>query len=258
MPSPFPGMDPYIESPGTWSDFHGTFLMSIRAELNRSLPPGYVARWDRYVWIDESSAEPQELLGRPDTFVSDTLGRSDGHEAREALAAPAIVQVPVIEPQGKPFLKIIDMQGRRVVTAVELLSPANKTLGPKRDAYLTKREDYFRTKTNLVELDFLRSGQRPPVDGRLPPADYYILICRACDYPQAGIWPLSVRDSLPSIPVPLNSAEPATWLALQPCLVRTYDEARFSEDIDYTQPPEPPLREPDAAWARELLAARKN
>lgn len=258
MPSPFPGMDPYLEDSAVWSDFHGTFLMSVRAELNRCLPAGYVARWDRYVWVDGPENDPQLLLGRPDTFVSDLLGRSDAAESANALAAPAVIQVPVVEPKGKPFLKIIDVHARRVVTALELLIPGNKTSGPKREAYLAKREEYFRTGTNLVEFDLLRSGQRPPVEGRLPPANYYILICRACDYPQAGVWPLSIRDVLPSIPVPLVAGEPGISLALQPCFARTYDEARFVDDIDYTQPPKPPLSEPDAAWARELLAARPN
>ncbi len=30
MPSPFPGMDPYIEHPTIWSDFHGGLAEAIR------------------------------------------------------------------------------------------------------------------------------------------------------------------------------------------------------------------------------------
>ena len=44
MPSPFPGMDPYIEHPEVWSDFHGDFAAEIRAELNKVIQPRYVAR----------------------------------------------------------------------------------------------------------------------------------------------------------------------------------------------------------------------
>ena len=46
-------------------------------------------------------------------------------------------------------------------------------------------------------------------------------------------------------------------LPLGACLNRAYDEARFGEEIDYDQPPVSPLAEPDATWARELLAARR-
>ena len=35
MPSPFPGMDPYLEQPEIWADFHGSFLMGLQAELKR-------------------------------------------------------------------------------------------------------------------------------------------------------------------------------------------------------------------------------
>src|SRR5262249_54982642 len=75
MPSPFPGMDPYLENPAVWSDFHSTFLMCIRAELNKILPEHYVARWDRHVWVDEPDTERRGPLGRPDVFVTDALGR---------------------------------------------------------------------------------------------------------------------------------------------------------------------------------------
>ena len=44
MPSPFPGMDPYLEAPDTWPDFHDAFAAEIRRELNRVLPQPYYAR----------------------------------------------------------------------------------------------------------------------------------------------------------------------------------------------------------------------
>ncbi|MBI3947905.1 MAG: DUF4058 family protein [Armatimonadetes bacterium] len=52
MPSPFPGMDPYIEEPEVWSDFHGGLAEEIRAELNRSLLNRYVVRLGPRVTYD--------------------------------------------------------------------------------------------------------------------------------------------------------------------------------------------------------------
>src|SRR5712691_5875966 len=49
MPSPLPGMDPYIEAPDIWSDFHGDVAAEMRAELNRVLQPRYVARLTPHV-----------------------------------------------------------------------------------------------------------------------------------------------------------------------------------------------------------------
>lgn len=255
MPSPFPGMDPYLEDPAIWPDFHGTFLIAFRAQLNHLLPKGFVARWDRYVWIDEPGAETAQVLGQPDVFVSDRLGAEATAESGSLLAAPATVTLPVLEPRGKGFIKIIDLHNRRVVTVVEMLSPANKKAGKDREAYLAKRQEYFLARTNLVELDFLRSGLRPPVEGKRPPGDYFMIVSRAEDYPRAAIWPLTVRDSIPPIPIPLVPAVKPVWIAVRPAMDRAYHEARLDEHVDYTQPSVPPLPEPDATWARELLAS---
>jgi len=44
MSSPFPGMDPYIEDPEIWGDFHAALATEIRTQLNRTIQPRYVAR----------------------------------------------------------------------------------------------------------------------------------------------------------------------------------------------------------------------
>ncbi len=38
MPSPFPGMDPYLEDPAFWEDFHDRFVTYWSDVLNGSLP----------------------------------------------------------------------------------------------------------------------------------------------------------------------------------------------------------------------------
>ena len=53
MPSPFPGVDPYIESPALWSDFHNNLASEIQAQLNRRIQPRYY---------------PATLLCPPDTL----------------------------------------------------------------------------------------------------------------------------------------------------------------------------------------------
>jgi hypothetical protein len=118
---------------------------------------------------------------------------------------------------------------------------------------LAKRAEYLRARVNLVEMDLLRGGLRPPLEQPVPAADYYLLVCRAEDYPRAGVWPLSIRDPLPEIPVPLHGEDGAVLLPLRPSLDRAYDEGRLREDIDYSQPLVPPLSEADAAWVQEWL-----
>jgi hypothetical protein len=249
-------MDPYLESPAVWPDFHLTFLVSFREVLNAGLPGHYVARLDRYVWVDDSEAETLRVVGKPDAFVSDVVGTTSSPSAA-VLTAPATVTLPVVGKKGKPFLRIIDNEAHRVVTVVELLSPTNKKVGKDREAYLLKRQEYLETQVNLVELDLLRSGVRPPVEGSLPPGDYFVIVSTAADRPRAGVWNFTLRDGMPVIPVPLGGDDPPVELALQDAFARAYDSGGYAREIDYAHEPDPPLKAADAAWVREQLRRSK-
>src|SRR5262249_26500385 len=111
---------------------------------------------------------------------------------------------------------------------------------------------------NLVEIDLLRAGKRLSLGKPKPPrSDYLILVGRADEMPVMGYWTLSVRDPLPVLPIPLDPSVEDVSLDLRACLDRAYEEANFAWEIDYSRPLHPPLKEPDATWARELLAARR-
>lgn len=250
-------MDPYLESPALWPDFHLTFLVSFREVLNRGLPAKYVARLDRYVWVDDTDTDEVRVVGKPDAFVSDALGAAASPPSA-VLAAPATVTLPATGRKGKPFLRIVDNEAHRVVTVVELLSPTNKKPGKDRDAYLLKRQEYLETQVSLVELDLLRSGTRPPVEGPLPAADYYVIVSTPAERPRAGVWHFTLRDPLPVIPVPLADSDPPVELPLQAAFARAYDAGGYAREVDYTQAPDPVLKPPDAAWAVELLRRSKH
>src|SRR4051812_17016588 len=109
MPSPFPGMDPYLEEPTIWPDFHTSLFVELKKSLNGVLPPGYVAKIDRYVWIHEPSAEERVRLGKPDTYVAslDVVPASGGG-ATTTLHPPATVVMPAVKRQGNRYLKVLD------------------------------------------------------------------------------------------------------------------------------------------------------
>ncbi len=255
MPSPFPGMDPYLEDPWLWPDFHLTFIVSIRAELNRRLPEGYAILADRYVWVQEEDGETRALT-KPDIGFT---GEGVSQAGQPGVATtPVEIVLPSLSEKGSPYLKIVDSQDRRLVTVIELLSPTNKTKGKDREAYLLKRCEYLATGVNLVEMDLLRKGERLPWG--IPPAprtDYYVMVSRAAERPKAVTWPFSVRDPLPTVPIPLNAPDADVLIALHDCLDAAYDSAGYRRELNYNKPPNPPLTEPDATWARELLAAKR-
>ena len=63
MLSPFPGMDPYIEAPRIWSDFHNGLADEIRAELNRRIRPAYFAGLTPYVTYDTIEVTQRKVQG---------------------------------------------------------------------------------------------------------------------------------------------------------------------------------------------------
>jgi Protein of unknown function (DUF4058) len=255
VPSPFPGMDPYIES-WIWGDFHSRLISSICESLNPVLPKRYIATTDLYVWRVDPSETERTMVGGPDVLLAENRPAAAG-TAAATMAAPVTTVLPGVTRKQR-FLKVIDQLGRRVVTVVEVLSPSNKRAGDDGEAYRYKRDEYMASGVNLVEIDLLRSGVRPPLGDPAPPvSDYYLMVHRASERSRLGIWPFSVREPVPPVPIPLDPDVPDVALNLRSCIDHVYDLGRFGEQLDYSGPPVPPLREPDATWARDLLAARK-
>jgi hypothetical protein len=68
----------------------------------------------------------------------------------------------------------------------------------------------------------------------------------------AYLYPIGLRNPLPSISIPLRPGDQELKLDLQPLLEQAYENGRYGRTTDYTQPPDPPLEEDDAAWADAL------
>src|SRR5439155_20305589 len=140
MPSPFLGMDPYIEQPDFWPDFHNNLAPEIQRRLNRLIQPRYVARLNPR---DEYEAvEIGELrIARPDVAVSQPQPRAAGAPAGVLTISPAPEQsrVPIDEPLILNRVEIRALPEQQLVTVIEILSPANKRPGSEDQAtYLQK------------------------------------------------------------------------------------------------------------------------
>ena len=256
MPSPFPGMDPYIEASGLWGDFHASLAAALRDELNARLPKGYAASIELYVWLHEPDTRKRGRMVEPDVFVARERGRTAAARGAATASPPATITLPAVQKKRRKYIAVTDLKGDRVVTVIELLSPANKEAGDDRDSYLTKRGEYLGNKVNLVEIDLLRGGQRLPLGDAPELSDYYVMVCRAWEHPKAGLWRFTIRDPLPEVAVPLAQDVADVRLPLRPCFDRAYDGGRYADRLAYDRPLLPRLRKADAAWARELLGVR--
>src|SRR5258708_6225853 len=190
MPSPFPGMNPYIERAPVWHDFYLSFMPLVRDILSLQIAPRYFVRIDEHMYIHELSAEERRLVGRGDVLVSVHAPSPNAAVAvGPALVAPAEVGVPAVDYETLPFLEIRDRDSRELVTVVELLSPSNKYAGPDREQYLAKARKLQRSWVHFVEIDLLRGGPRMPwLD--MPPCDYCAVVSRYERRPPAGFCPL--------------------------------------------------------------------
>lgn len=251
MPSPFPGMNPYIEQEEVWHDFHERFMPAAAEFLLPQVRPNYIVKLDEHAYIHELPMEERRLLGRPDVAVVHGRDAASSHPAGSAVEAPVYGIVPLaVDVERQTFIEIRDRASRELVTVIELLSPSNKL--SDREQYLGKREGFLRSNVHLVEIDLLRGGPRMPVDG-LPPCDYYTMVSRAGERPRAGLWPISLRESLPTLPIPLRAPDADARLDLQQIVHRVYDAAGYHDYI-YAVAPAPALSAEDAAWARQFVS----
>ncbi len=255
MPSPFPGMNPYLERHTMWADFHDRLIVELSNALIRQVRPNYVVKIEEYVYLHELDCEDdgRERLGRPDLGV--IANRPPAAPGGVALMeGPAAVETPPeVELFRISYLEVLDRESRSLVTAIELLSPSNKANAEDREQHQLKWRRLLASPVNLVEIDLLRGGERMPwVD--IPPCDYCVAVSRRTARPRVSFWPIALRDRLPVIPIPLRPGEPEPTLDLQTLLHKVYDDAGYADYI-YRALPEPRLSPPDDAWAADLARA---
>jgi hypothetical protein len=238
MPSPFPGMDPYLE--GHWSSFQLLFANAIVGQLAGMVQPRYVA-FPVERFYHHTPEEPVTAVNEPspDMFVG---------EAHPPLEMATVVPhlVPHVD------VEILRVPDRKLVAAILILSPTNKR-GIGRRQYLSRRNRILASSTHLIEIDLVLRGRRVPMLRPLPHADYFVMVNRLQKRPVSEVWPVSLRESLPRIPIPLGHREADVVLDLQKALTDSYDLVGFDLTLDYTQPPDVPLTPNDELWADRLL-----
>ncbi len=261
MPSPFPGMDPFLEEPTRWGGVHSTLINSIRDQLADAVSPHFIVDIEERVYITTLETDPEKRPIVPDVYVI------TGPPAQQPLAAAGSVMAPtLIEPLydvevRDRYLEIRDARGHEVVTTLEVLSPYNKASGTLgREALLRKRKLVMASKAHWIEIDLLRAGERPAeLAGK---SDYYALLKRGAMPPPFEVWFRDLRDKLPTIAVPLRPPFADVPLNLQMAFDDVYRRAHYADSVDYSAtPPLPRLRPADVVWlserVREWMAQRE-
>lgn len=253
MPSPFPGMDPFIESQ-RWKGFHTRFITTIAECLEPFLRPRYVVDVEDNLYLATPAGGRIRSL-TPDASVFQRDGWLDTASGSVSVTAqPALLTMPQAEPIEEHCLVLRARGHDQAVTVIELLSPTNKSSASGRAEYLAKRAALVRSDVNIVEIDLLRGGQRLPTIEPLPAGDHFTFVSRAVRRPQVEVYAWLLEAGLPTIPIPLAEGDPDVPLELLDAFNRTYDRAGFSYALDYGAGLEPPIEPARVAWLASCLA----
>ena len=225
MPSPFPGMDPYLEDDGLWPVFHHQLVMCLYQILLPGLVDRYRARVCQRHYVTEQAL-----------FTS--VVREEHHE---------------------DLIEIRQRNDGRLITLVDVVSPANKTTAAGRAAYLDKRREGMGANSNLVELDLVLQGQPTLEYSRdgLPDWDYAVTVTRSTQPERYEIYTATLQKRLPRFRLPLAADDRDTVLDLHTAFTRCYDQGGFAAKIDYRRDPSTALSGEDRQWLNEVLRQQK-
>ena len=269
MPSPFPGMDPFLEANPLFQELHTQMLAEMQATLQPQLRPKYVARLERH--LSEGSVwevpEAAITLERKEPDVTIVSGRADRQPrgSTATLAAPTARTVEELDADELEMRKqrriviYVRDRPRLAVTGIELLSPGNKQPGAIAcERYLEKRASALHGGLHWVEIDLLRGGTRPMLPVPVPKwADYLSYVAQATPTGWNHLaYSWTLRDPLPRLPIPLLGDDQAQ-IDLGACFASAYDRLAADDEVDYGgPPPPPPLKKHDAVWVDKLLRER--
>lgn len=225
MPSPFPGMDPYLENPKLWPTFQQQFTTCLYQVLLPGLVDRYRARVGRRTYSTEQ---------------------------------PLFTSI-LREQHAEDYIEIRRHADNKLITLIDMANPTNKLLNQGREQYLEKRKEARAQSANIVEVDLVLEG-KPLLeysrDG-LPEWDYAVTLTRAVAPDRFEIYTATLAKRLPRCKIPLAGDDRDVVLDLQSVFARCYDQGNLRSLIDYTKDPPVPLRDGDRKWLTELLIQQK-
>ena len=254
MPSPFPGMDPYLEHPTLWPGVHNGLIAALQLSLAPQLRPHYYVAIEERLYITEP--DQRVLVGRSDLAVVGPSAAETCLKPSPSASSVLAVQVPLPDEVHDTYLEVRQTGTDYVLTVVEILSPTNKRPGRGRRIYEDKRMEVLASRTHLVEVDLIRAGEPMPIMGNGSASDYRVLVGRGDCRPNATLYAFGVRQPIPPFTLPLKPDDQEPTVDLGRILHDLYDRASYDLRLDYTGDAYPPLASTDAAWADQLLRQR--
>ncbi len=225
MPSPLPGMDPFLEEESLWPAFQHQLVLSLYQVLLPGLVDRYRARISQRQYVTEQ----------------------------------ALFTSIIREEHQEDYIEVRQRCDGRLVTLVEVVSPANKTTTAGRAIYLEKRKEGRNANASLVEIDLVVQGQPTLEYSRdgLPDWDYAVTVTRSTQQERYEIYTATLQKRLPRFRLPLAADDRDTVLDLHNVFTRCYDQGGFASRINYQKDPPIALNDEDRQWLDDVLRQAK-
>ncbi|MEN0051713.1 MAG: DUF4058 family protein [Bacteroidota bacterium] len=256
MPSPFPGMDPYLEG-YLWPDVHNGLAFVIKELLVPKVIPKYVVHTETYTVKDTHPEEDVGIMYPDVEILKKTKILQEPLPTYSDLPAPTPVthvlpDVSSLIEVRIPVVEIRDRKNNQLITTIEILSPVNKRK-PGLKAYREQRERLHYSGVHLLEIDLLRLGKRAIIHPYLPQSHYLISLVRAASW-HTDLWAIDIKDALPTISIPLKTGDDDVLLNLGKALDLLYERSSYQYSIDYAETPPPPtFSAEEQTWMLDLF-----
>jgi hypothetical protein len=212
---------PPLDSLLPWEGFHATWPVMIVARLRRQLPRRYLVLPRVH---SGSSAEIDVATFRDEGGTPGVAGPGNGNAGGVATEVWAPPRPTLTFPTELPAQAVTEVRvydeksGRRLVAAVEIVSPANKDRSEHRQAFVSKCVGLLQELVSIVVVDVVTTrganlyadlldavGQSDPIVGRESPSPY-AAACRSTRpgkqwLLEAWSYPLAVGRPLPTVPL---------------------------------------------------------
>ena len=231
MPSPFPGMDPYLEEPSQWPGVQQRLITYMADAMQPRIRPRYHVVIGERVYI----AEPLQSFYPDVTLLQYPAQRvpADSGVAVAEPDTPTAVGNYLDAAQRQPFIEIVHADTGTVVTIIEVLSPSNK-IGAGREEYLRQARadtvEWHAPRRNRLTAGGRAYGGACPKE-RLPvPYPYLVCINRAVR--GWAVYCVPLQHRLPRIGIPLRKPDAELVLDLQEICNRCYDNGSYEDSIE--------------------------
>jgi len=275
----YPGVNVHLmnfllQPDGGWESFHSEFVIRLRETFDSALPRNYYAVAEKSLQISELTEDRLQRT-RPDVSIYQT-GEAPIATREAVLSGTAPSTVLSLAEIAEEMIDTITAVGiyevvggkapGRLVTRVEVLSPANKPPADYATKYLLRRVETFEAGVNLVEIDLIHTHR--PVSIRVPSypdrhegaTPTVVLVSDphpSLDEGKFYIYHVPVSHPLPKVTIPLSGDE--VFVAdLQAVYNRTIAATRvFPMLVDYSVDPVnlEAYTESDRAWISEFLTS---